>query len=222
MFPIQPKNFLCIALLGTVLALGATGCAKKAKATSKGTFPTGTEKSALTTDGADSTTGGSTAHGTSGGSGAPDPLSLDASGSSSRNRMGSADADGDLAEGERGEAGEQGVAISDLPNVYFELDQAGLSSEATATLDKNAEYLQANPQYFVVLRGHTDDSGTEEYNRSLGSRRAQTVRDYLVNKGVDAGRLETLSFGEDLPAVQGEDEASRSQNRRVEFFVYTQ
>ncbi|MCB2154728.1 OmpA family protein [bacterium] len=113
-----------------------------------------------------------------------------------------------------------GVAIPELAMVHFAFDSWELTPESKAALQKNIAYLKANPEIKVLLRGHTDDQGTEEYNLSLGSRRAQVVRQALIEMGIAPDRLETVSFGEGLPLQEGDDDASRAMNRRVEFFVY--
>lgn len=128
---------------------------------------------------------------------------------------------GTVAERLGGESAAAGAPVPELPPVYFAYDSDGLDQAAKAVLDKSIEYLRANTGLQAVLRGHTDERGTEEYNVSLGSRRAQSVRDYLVFNGIKADRLQTLSFGESMPATDQTDDASRARNRRVEFFVYT-
>ncbi len=120
-----------------------------------------------------------------------------------------------------GEKGPEGTPIPELANVYFSLDSDELDQAAESVLKRNATYLKNQDELQVVLRGHTDDQGTEEYNFSLGSNRAQSVRDYLIDAGIDGSRLETVSFGETLRIEEGDDESARAQNRRVEFFVYT-
>lgn len=115
---------------------------------------------------------------------------------------------------------ERGRAIAELKNVLFEFDSDEVTPAARAVIEANAAYLQANPNLRVVLRGHTDDRGTPEYNLSLGDRRANAVLEALVALGIPADRLETVSFGEDLPLDPAETDAARAQNRRVEFFVY--
>jgi outer membrane protein OmpA-like peptidoglycan-associated protein len=112
----------------------------------------------------------------------------------------------------------EGAPIPDLPVVYFEYDKDVLNGAALIVLEKNAAYLAKRPELYAVLRGHTDEQGTEEYNVSLGSRRAQSVRDYLIGMNIPADQLQTISFGESLPIVEGDE--FDAQNRRVEFFVY--
>lgn len=99
--------------------------------------------------------------------------------------------------------------------VYFDLAQNTLSSEAQATLDRQAAWLARYPQVTVQLAGNCDDRGTEEYNIALGNRRANAARDYLVAKGVSADRLSTISYGKDRPAATGDDEQSWAQNRNA-------
>jgi peptidoglycan-associated lipoprotein len=116
---------------------------------------------------------------------------------------------------------ETGAPIPELPPVFFDYDEAVLTPAAIAQLDKNGAYLKSRTDMMVVLRGHTDEMGTEEYNLALGSDRAQAVREYLVNElQIEASRLDTVSFGESMKLAEGEDDASLAQNRRVEFFVY--
>lgn len=112
------------------------------------------------------------------------------------------------------------MLIDELQTVYFGFDSAALSESAQTAIEQNAEYLTGRPDIMVILRGHTDDRGTEEYNVALGSRRAQSVREALILEGIDPGRLSTVSFGKTMPIVEGENESARSKNRRVEFFVY--
>jgi len=101
--------------------------------------------------------------------------------------------------------------------VYFDYDRDALRDDAMATLDQKAAVLNANPGVTVVITGHTDERGSDEYNLALGQRRAAQVKRYLVSKGIDGARLTTQSMGESQPAVQGSDEAAYQQNRRAEF-----
>ncbi len=114
-----------------------------------------------------------------------------------------------------------GTKMDELSEVYFDLDTDELTPQAAKRLESHAAFLKANPKYHVVVRGHTDSSGTDEYNLSLGSRRAQVVRERLAELGVAPARLETVSYGENFLLEEETDESARSKNRRVEFFVYT-
>ena len=98
--------------------------------------------------------------------------------------------------------------------VYFDYDQSSLTSEAQATLDRQAAFLKASPSFRLVIEGHCDERGTREYNLALGDRRASAVRDYLVAKGINASRLSTISYGKERPSVGGSNETSYSLNRR--------
>ena len=98
--------------------------------------------------------------------------------------------------------------------VYFDYDQSSLTSEAQATLDRQAAFLKASPSFRLIIEGHCDERGTREYNLALGDRRASAVRDYLVAKGINASRLSTISYGKERPSVGGSNETSYALNRR--------
>ena len=98
--------------------------------------------------------------------------------------------------------------------VYFDYDQSSLTSEAQATLDRQAAFLKASPSFRIIIEGHCDERGTREYNLALGDRRASAVRDYLVAKGINASRLSTISYGKERPSVGGSNETSYALNRR--------
>lgn len=104
-----------------------------------------------------------------------------------------------------------------LAPIYFEYDAAELSEDARATLDAKVPVLVANPGIYLRIGGHTDSRGSDEYNVALAQRRAASVRAYLAARGVDQGRLEIVSYGEERPAVTGENEGAWAQNRRAEF-----
>ncbi len=114
-------------------------------------------------------------------------------------------------------AGSRADFIQNVPSdrVFFELDSYSLSGEARATLDAQAQWLNANPQVRVTIEGHADERGTREYNLALGERRATAARVYLESRGVSAGRLQTVSYGKERPEAFGNDEASHSRNRRA-------
>lgn len=99
--------------------------------------------------------------------------------------------------------------------VFFEVDSTSLTPQATATLDRQAAWLARYPRYSFVVEGHADERGTREYNYSLGARRAQSVRDYLASRGVDASRMRTISYGKERPVAVCNDISCWSQNRRA-------
>lgn len=100
--------------------------------------------------------------------------------------------------------------------LYFAFDRDEVRSEDQAIVAAHAKYLVSNPSVKVRLEGHTDERGTREYNIGLGERRAQAVRRALMLQGVGEAQISTVSFGEERPAVAGDDEAAWAQNRRVE------
>ena len=108
---------------------------------------------------------------------------------------------------------------SELQKIYFNFDAADLSEDARSVLLKNAELLLKNPSVKVKIEGNCDERGSDDYNMALGERRAQAARDYLVNLGVQPDRLSTITYGEENPAEQGEDEATMAKNRRAEFVI---
>ncbi len=103
--------------------------------------------------------------------------------------------------------------------VYFELDRSEIHPDDLSKVEGVAGILAQNAQNKVLIEGHCDERGTEEYNRALGERRALSVRDALVGLGVSADRIRTMSLGEDRPADTGLDDAAYSRNRRGEFVL---
>jgi peptidoglycan-associated lipoprotein len=103
--------------------------------------------------------------------------------------------------------------------INFDYDQATIRTPDEATLDRKAAVLQANPSVKLRISGHADERGSDEYNLALGNRRAAAAKRYLENKGVDGGRVEVVSYGEERPLNPGHDETAYAQNRRDEFEV---
>ncbi|WP_407529227.1 peptidoglycan-associated lipoprotein Pal [Methylobacterium oryzisoli] len=99
--------------------------------------------------------------------------------------------------------------------VFFDSDSTDLSPTATATLDKQAQWLSRYPRYTFLIEGHADERGTREYNFSLGARRAQAVRDYLASRGIGGSRMRTVSYGKERPVAVCNDISCWSQNRRA-------
>ena len=98
--------------------------------------------------------------------------------------------------------------------VFFHYDKSSISADGHATLQCQAKWLAKNPTAKVAIEGHADERGTREYNLALGERRANEVKNYLVSLGVDAGQLNTISYGKERPEVNGSNEAAWQQNRR--------
>jgi peptidoglycan-associated lipoprotein len=111
------------------------------------------------------------------------------------------------------------VGSGDFQPAFFDLDSYTLRDDARAALDRDAKLLRDNATINVTIEGHCDERGTVEYNQSLGERRAQAARDYLVAAGIGAARLNTVSYGKERPFATGHDEASWQQNRRANFTV---
>ena len=114
--------------------------------------------------------------------------------------------------------GDEMTSLSDLGVVYFDYDRYDIRADAKATLRTNADAILANSSGGVItVAGHCDERGSEEYNLALGERRASAVKRYLVDLGVPASRMRTVSFGEAKPAVVGHDESAWRYNRRADF-----
>lgn len=114
------------------------------------------------------------------------------------------------------EARRQDMALRDVRTIYFDFDSSEIRAESRDVLMAHARYLASNPATDVVLKGHTDESGTTEYNLALGERRGQAVARYLAVNGVGRDRVETVSYGEERPAMSGSGEEVAAKNRRVE------
>jgi peptidoglycan-associated lipoprotein len=103
--------------------------------------------------------------------------------------------------------------------IHFDYDRADLTGEALRRLDAKLALLRANPRLEVLIEGHCDERGSDEYNLALGNRRAAAARQYLVQHGVSEHRLAMTSFGEERPADPGHTEEAWARNRRAEFRV---
>jgi len=117
-----------------------------------------------------------------------------------------------------GGAGTPGSAQDFVVNVgdrvFFETDSSDLTSTATATLDKQSQWLNQYPRYSITIEGHADERGTREYNLALGARRANAVKEFLVSLGVSTSRLQTVSYGKERPICTESSEDCYAQNRR--------
>lgn len=120
--------------------------------------------------------------------------------------------------GEKGSLGE-GVKVKSLPTIYFEFDSYTLSEEARNNLSNSADWLKAHSSLKVLIEGHCDERGTEEYNLALGEKRAKSVKDYLVQLGVSSENISTISYGEEFPVDARHNEEAWAKNRRAEFVI---
>lgn len=104
-------------------------------------------------------------------------------------------------------------------HVYFAFDDATLDYQAQELLKQKAMWLRDNPDANVVIEGHTDERGTNAYNLALGERRAESAKTFLVNLGISAARMTTISYGEEKPVDMGQNEEAWARNRRVAFVL---
>ena len=105
--------------------------------------------------------------------------------------------------------------------VYFDFDSSVVKASEKSKVANVASYLKGKPGHALEIEGHCDERGTEEYNRSLGERRALAVREALIRAGIDGSLIDTKSLGKDQPAAQGHDESAYKKNRRGEFLLET-
>jgi peptidoglycan-associated lipoprotein len=119
---------------------------------------------------------------------------------------------------ERRDFAEEGA----LRDVHFDFDKSNIRPDAAKTLDANASWMKSNPNHLILIEGHCDERGTNEYNLALGERRARSAMNYLVGQGVEAARITILSYGEERPQCTPKTEACWAQNRRAHFLVKAQ
>jgi peptidoglycan-associated lipoprotein len=103
--------------------------------------------------------------------------------------------------------------------VYFDFDSSDLTESARSSLEAKIPAMNANPGVRIRIAGHADERGSDEYNMALGQRRAAAAKRYLTERGIDGGRIDIVSYGEERPAVAGSDESAWQQNRRAEFEI---
>ena len=197
--------FSNLLVLGLVLALGGVGC----KSLKKPVTPIGGQNSTIRNDRP------------------AQPIDLNANRIPGDNANSSnptstqipANPDGSIKQGELGDF--EGRAMDreafKAYTVYFDFDKSAVKPGEMSKIESVADYLKKNPKDYVLIEGHCDERGTEEYNRALGERRALAAREKLAALGVGAERIRTLSYGEDKPADPGHDEGAWSKNRRGEF-----
>jgi peptidoglycan-associated lipoprotein len=111
------------------------------------------------------------------------------------------------------------MAVAALKEVYFDFDKYDIRAEDAKTLDANAAWLKSNGDNLVLIEGHCDERGTNEYNLALGERRAKATMNYLVSQGIQANRITIISYGEERPVCTEKTEACWAKNRRAAFLV---
>lgn len=109
------------------------------------------------------------------------------------------------------------AAMKELRDVHFDFDRYDIRAQDNAVLETNARWLKANPTYLVLIEGHADERGTNEYNVALGERRAKAAMNGLVSHGVQASRITIVSYGEERPGCAEKNETCWSRNRRAHF-----
>ena len=122
---------------------------------------------------------------------------------------------GDGLAGAAAPGSQQDFVVNVGDRVFFDSDQTDLSQQAINTLEKQAQWLRQYPRYTFTIEGHADERGTREYNIALGARRAQSVRNSLVSRGIEASRMRTISYGKERPVAVCNDISCWSQNRRA-------
>ncbi|MGV9005620.1 MAG: peptidoglycan-associated lipoprotein Pal [Brevundimonas sp.] len=110
---------------------------------------------------------------------------------------------------------EQDFVVNIGDRVYFDLNMYQIRPEAFARLDAQAQWLQRYPQVTIRIEGNADERGTREYNLALAARRAESVRNYLVDRGIPAGRIDTISYGKERPIAEGSNEEAWARNRNA-------
>ena len=103
--------------------------------------------------------------------------------------------------------------------VYFDYNKYNIKTSEAPKLSSIADWMRENPSKHLLMEGHCDERGSNEYNLALGEQRSLSVRRYLISLGIEAERLHTVSYGEERPVAYGHDEESWSQNRRSEFLI---
>jgi len=111
------------------------------------------------------------------------------------------------------------VAVADLKPIYFDFDKYDIRPGDAKVLDANAQWLKTNADQLLLIEGHCDERGTNEYNLALGERRAKSTMNYLVSQGVQASRITIISYGEERPVCTEKTEECWSKNRRAQFLV---
>ena len=109
--------------------------------------------------------------------------------------------------------------VPELQDIYFDFDKYDIRPSDTRTLDANAAWLKSNPNHLLLIEGHADERGTNEYNLALGERRAKSTMNYLVSQGVQANRITIISYGKERPTCTEHSEACWAKNRRAHFLV---
>ena len=212
-----------IAVTLLVSAVVLTGCAKRPATTAAAApAPTGSAGTGASGTGTGTSGGGSQLQPGTGGSGG---------GAGAGMQPGSGGGAGGGTAGTGGGTGTQSptstarpairdfAADSNLGDIFFDFDKYDIRQMDARTLDGNAQWLKSNPNHLVLIEGHCDERGTNEYNLALGERRAKSTMNYLVSQGVQANRITIISYGEERPSCTEKTEQCWAKNRRAHFLV---
>ncbi|MGR0480617.1 MAG: OmpA family protein [Candidatus Electronema sp. V4] len=112
-----------------------------------------------------------------------------------------------------------GRSSPEMKSIYYDFDQSGVRPDQVAKMEANARHMKNNSRAKVIIEGNCDERGTSEYNLALGERRAVSAKKYLLNLGVEASRIRTMSFGEERPLFVGSEESDYEMNRRSDFVL---
>lgn len=223
MFRTRPTLLLALTLIAATFV--STGCMKKKLSPEVRVPGDGSASVASTDSGAHGTSSRSAGQGTPWSpDNAPDAVG---GGTGIRSDF----ADGPLADFDASSGGfaqtanldgvDSAMQVADLDMVHFGFDEYQLDAEWRQILEQHAKWLRSNPGVHVQIEGHTDERGTEEYNVTLGQRRADTVREFLIQQGIEDYRLSTISYGKLRPLTFEDNEEAHFLNRRAMFLVYS-
>jgi peptidoglycan-associated lipoprotein len=114
------------------------------------------------------------------------------------------------------------ISVQSLKDIHFDFDKYDIRPRDAKTLEANARWMKSNPAHLILIEGHADERGTNEYNLALGERRAKSTMNHLIAMGVQAGRITIISYGEERPFCAEKNEDCWSENRRGHFLVKPQ
>jgi len=207
-FPVAPITVLALV----AVPLLAFGCAKRL-AVPVGPAPTAGAKTTPSAGGPPAGASSGTAAPLNPGAGASAPPSATAPGAPAAPPAG--------APGRRPDPRDFG-AVRDVQDIHFDIDRYDIRPDAAKILEANARWMKANPAAPILIEGHADERGTNEYNLALGERRAKAAMNYLVSQGVPSDRFTVISYGEEWPVCRERNEACWARNRRVHFLAKPQ
>jgi peptidoglycan-associated lipoprotein len=193
-----------VAIAGAILALVVAGCAKQ---------PNTTQASAPAPGSATAGTIGGPGSGPSGSGTAGDAARGAGAG------LGAGGATGGATAGAMRPPVKEFRPTADLADIYFDFDRAEIRESDAKVLDANATWLKRHPDHLVLIEGHCDERGTNEYNTALGDRRAKATMNYLASRGVAMSRMTVISYGEERPACTQRTDECWAKNRRAHFLV---